>query len=180
MKKWWEIPSTTTQQEISFLVKMVKELPSDAVIVELGTGVGGTACALGCFGHKVYSFDSYVESERYNRWLNSASGMSWTYEQACKNVAHMANVILFKSDSTNTALVKERVSLLWVDGGHDYEIVSNDLRAWLPKMMPAHIICGHDFDLIEVAKAVNEFFPKHFNIGRVWVMDSRNNQKLYL
>jgi len=37
------------------------------------------------------------------------------------------------------------LDLVYIDGDHSYEFVSNDIRAWWPKIRPGGILSGHDY-----------------------------------
>jgi hypothetical protein len=181
-REWEIIPTSTTHEECLLLAELVKSMPFDAVMVELGTGLGCTACVLGHKGNKVYSYDSYVESEYYVKWLehdHPEQLMPWTYEQALKNVAKLnaTNVILLNTTSTQTELVPDSVDFIWIDAGHDYNSAYNDIKNWLPKMKDNFIMCGHDYDIPAVAKAVQDLLPNHYNKGRIWISEKSTEIK---
>lgn len=52
----------------------------------------------------------------------------------------------------------ESIDFLFIDAGHTYEDVINDLNCWYKKVKPGKIISGHDYDWEDVKKAVDEFF----------------------
>jgi len=65
-----------------------------------------------------------------------------------------------------------RLDLVYIDGGHNYTDVSQDIAAWLPKIRKGGIVCGHDFGGKRpgVERAVREAFGDNFvlsNFG-VW------------
>lgn len=37
--------------------------------------------------------------------------------------------------------------LVYIDADHSYQNVSNDITAWLPKVKPNGVLCGHDCQL---------------------------------
>lgn len=52
------------------------------------------------------------------------------------------------------------VGMIYIDCGHEYESVRDDLVHWPAKLLPGGIICGHDYgcrDWPGVKKAVDEF-----------------------
>lgn len=57
------------------------------------------------------------------------------------------------------------VGLFFLDTTHKYADTKEELDAWLPKMRPDGIICGHDYlnshDSYGVKRALEEFAPKH-------------------
>lgn len=174
-----EIPSTTPIEECRVLQKLVSELPWDGVIVELGTGMGRTACAMGlaCAGsfRKVFSIDNWSESARYQDWLWAEhpefNRVPWTIETAGRFVAGLGleNIVtLIDGNSSDTSLVPGPVDMVWVDAGHTYEAVRADILAWEPRAKK--IVCGHDYDIPDVARAVNQLLQVRAE-GRIWICE---------
>jgi predicted O-methyltransferase YrrM len=60
------------------------------------------------------------------------------------------------------------VDLLWVDAGHDFTSVKNDLEAWKPKIKPGGILAGHDLKEPGVAKALECFCATTGRTYTVW------------
>lgn len=60
-----------------------------------------------------------------------------------------------------------------IDADHNFEPVKNDIAAWLPKVAPGGILCGHDYggDHVGVKLAVDEVFGiGNFRVqGQVWI-----------
>lgn len=58
---------------------------------------------------------------------------------------------------------------VFIDADHRYEAVCDDIRAWLPKIMPGGILAGHDYGWPGVNAAVNELLPGHQRgPGAIW------------
>ena len=49
------------------------------------------------------------------------------------------------------------IDLVYIDGNHAYDFVKQDLNLWLPKIKKGGMLCGHDYQLKSVIKAVTEF-----------------------
>lgn len=64
------------------------------------------------------------------------------------------------------------VDFVFIDADHTYEGAKRDIAAWLPKVRPGGMICGHDYNdkWPTVKQAVQENFPQ-FAIFKdsVWV-----------
>ncbi len=64
------------------------------------------------------------------------------------------------------------VDIVFVDAGHDYDEVTKDIIAWLPKIRKNGIMIGHDYcdAHIDVIRAVNDIFGNNFERGdgRLW------------
>lgn len=54
---------------------------------------------------------------------------------------------------------------VFVDAAHDEESVQEDVKAWLPKVKPGGIICGHDYGVYDgVKKAVDRLFGERVEL----------------
>lgn len=49
------------------------------------------------------------------------------------------------------------LAFVYIDALHDYENVKKDIEAWYPKVKFGGTLAGHDWNFIDVAKAVVEF-----------------------
>jgi len=50
---------------------------------------------------------------------------------------------------------------IFVDGDHSYNAVKEDLHAWWPKLRVGGTLCGDDYWMSDVAKAVHEFASEY-------------------
>jgi len=84
------------------------------------------------------------------------------------------------SDSVKAAELfpNASVSLLFIDTSHELEHTRRELKAWLPKMLPKGIICGHDYLLrwagAGVKQAVDEFAAMHKDRFELLIMPNSN------
>lgn len=67
---------------------------------------------------------------------------------------------IIKSDSVKAASLFKDRSLDWIyiDAGHTFEEVWNDLHAWLPKVKINGVVSGHDYLLPDVRSVVDSYF----------------------
>jgi hypothetical protein len=86
------------------------------------------------------------------------------YDEFIKNTEHLKNffkVIIGKSDESSFLFEDDSIDAIFIDAGHSYESVLNDIKFWLPKMKNGGIMSGHDYNSWEGVKvAVNEIFKK--------------------
>jgi hypothetical protein len=61
------------------------------------------------------------------------------------------------------AAVDGPLDLVFIDAQHDYESCRADVEAWLPKLGPGGLLCGHDYDVKfpGVMRAVDEAEARH-------------------
>jgi len=62
------------------------------------------------------------------------------------------------------------LDFVFIDADHRYHAVLKDMAAWVPKLKPEGILCGHDIHLPGVLKAVSEKVPNYIDTGsdHVW------------
>jgi hypothetical protein len=129
-------------------------------------------------GRKVFSIDNFSERDRYQDWLYKNhpqfDRIPWAGETASRFVQTLGlqrYVKLVNGDSWNSSLVPGPVDMVWIDAGHTYDAVLADIRAW--KGRATKILCGHDYDIPDVARAVQEVLPGVRSEGRIWVCEKR-------
>jgi predicted O-methyltransferase YrrM len=62
--------------------------------------------------------------------------------------------------------------IIYIDAGHDYESVKNDIKNSKPNLIINGILCGDDFEL-EFSKVDNEELLIHLNSGKDYCLDSK-------
>lgn len=124
--------------EARTLFTAASALPPTAVIVEIGTFMGGSAALLAQTGNTVYTVDKEI----------------LCYETLSK----FPNIKMVEGDSVVVAGVwTTPIDFLFIDADHTYEGARADLRAWLPHVKPGGIVVFHDYDShVGITKAVNE------------------------
>lgn len=128
-----------------WLFKTAKALPNGAVIVEIGSYKGRSTCCLayGCRGSRkcVFAIDTFEgnEVDFYRRgFLNE-----FNYNLESRSLSSYVTPI--KSISTEAArLWNKPISLLFIDGSHQYEDVLADFDAFFPHIVPGGIVALHD------------------------------------
>jgi predicted O-methyltransferase YrrM len=135
-----------SEDELLWLHARASEMNS---IVEVGSYKGRSTYALatGCKG-TVYAIDHWEGQI-------GVPGGEDVYQEFLRNMAGVPNLKVIKSDSVNASATFEPVDMVFLDGGHTYQDVVNDIRAWKPKAKK--LLCGHDYDFHEVARAVKEY-----------------------
>jgi hypothetical protein len=59
---------------------------------------------------------------------------------------------------------------VFIDAGHLYEDIKNDIKCWLPKVKDGGILAGHDYPTSKgVVKAVDERFPQCEKKSSCWI-----------
>jgi hypothetical protein len=139
-------------------------------VCEIGSWMGKSAHALlsGCRG-KVHCVDHFLGSAD-----PIETGNRDVYPDFVRNVGHFKNLEVHRMKSLSGAKEFKDGSLdmVFVDGGHQYHEVAEDIMAWYPKA--TKIFCGHDFQAEPVRRAVGELLGKTEVAGRIWFLDIEN------
>lgn len=146
MAKWQFIDGWLTHEEAAHLHDTARSVTGDW-IVELGTWSGRSTVALG-MGVKasrcrVVSYDRYEGVPEIDRTPTLAEAQS-----TIDAFDLPLTVQLVEGDSTwsaGTWPIERRVSLLFIDAGHEADEVYNDARAWLPHCAPGALVLFHDY-----------------------------------
>jgi len=145
----------------------------DAIVVEIGAYIGQTtvfmARVLQRLGHRV-SILSIDPFERVQPEPLNPQGIYAAYVANVK-AAGVEDVCLPMAAFSNhaVAVVPDRVGVLVVDGGHHYPIVSDDLRRYVPKLLPRGLVFVDDYGgaYPGVMQAVDEFFTPDARFSRL-------------
>lgn len=89
----------------------------------------------------------------------------WLYDEFRMNMIGIDNVGALRMSSLAAAVKASengvRFDMVFIDGGHDYVSVWNDIQAWQGLVQPGGLLCGHDYSpqWPDVTKAVDELVP---------------------
>lgn len=151
-----ELPThhITTKPEEKFTLKeLTAEIDS---IVEVGCWIGDTTKELLKSCKAVTVVDTFEGSRGDS--TNLIASQRDIYQEFQENVGDVDNLTILKGRSVEMADSISEVDMVFIDAGHNYDEVIEDIDAWLPKC--TKMISGHDYsdDFPGVIKAVNEKF----------------------
>jgi len=159
--------------EWNLYIKAIQMMQPNSFGVEIGSNVGISTAIFGIEMLKInsvlYTIDNYSE---YGGLENSK--------------IHRENMIKCGLGNVVTQIIANSHDMMWhfnvepnflfVDGAHDYESVLADMNFWIPKVKHNSPILFHDWDLIDVKKAINKWIESNPNI----VKKIGNNDKCVL
>lgn len=152
-----------------------------SIIVEIGVWKGGSTIFMAeqlkkaNLNSVVIAVDTWLGSSEHwlvNEYFNAMSFLHSypaLYHKFVSNVIRTGNrdyVVPMPLDSLNAAQVMRGVGvnpgMIHLDGGHDYDSVIADLKAWWPLLAPGGILVGDDYfedgRWATVKAAFNDFF----------------------
>lgn len=111
----------------SILAKHAKRLNGKVTCIDTFLGSTGT-----------FLEDYSKENDVYTKFMSNMTELELN-----KNV----NVLWMESDVAHKFIDDGYFDLIFIDGDHIYEQVSNDIKNYLPKIKSGGIISGHDFEI---------------------------------
>lgn len=136
------IPGWMSYRELKFLYETAKDMES---VIELGSWKGRSTHAL-CSSKcpSVTAIDHWQGSKAEPSAHAQAKDGS-VFEEFKKNVTGFTNLTIVKKDINEAVnnVEDNSVDMIFLDAGHTYEEVKNDIRKW--KSKAKIILCGHDY-----------------------------------
>jgi predicted O-methyltransferase YrrM len=147
----------------------VAEAPNNAVFVEVGSYKGRSAVFMGveiansgkeisllCVDHWKGSNEEAHQADPDRKRL-----FTLFKENIAPLIKAHVQIKPIRSDSVQAAHLfeDESVDFVWIDAGHDYDSVSEDIEAWWPKVKRGGVMGGDDLPMVGVNQAVTELFP---------------------
>lgn len=128
--------------EQNFLFENARNMES---VIELGSWKGKSTHALlssGC--PHVYAIDTWKGSE-FEPEAHAEAATGSVFEEFKANVGHFPNLTIIQNDINEAvkATTDRAVDMVFIDAGHTYEEVKNDIRKW--KSKAKILLCGHDY-----------------------------------
>lgn len=146
-----EIISAVSKKDLVWLADKVSEAN---IALEIGADKGRSSLVMGVLCKKQLITIDPFQNEFASSFPEFQENLKDLLESS--KVRHVGKT----SDQAVEELEELRgtVDLLFIDGDHSYEQVLRDLKNYVPFVREKGIICGHDYPLDGVHKAVNEFF----------------------
>ncbi len=129
-------------RELMFLYSTGKSMES---VIELGSWKGKSTHALlssGC--PSVTAIDTWKGSE-FEPEAHAEAASGSVLEEFKKNVGHFENLKMIEGNVNDLVdtIADRSVDMVFIDAGHTYEEVRNDIRKWKNKARIC--LCGHDY-----------------------------------
>lgn len=173
-------------RNLAFLNHALDEFPIGGTWVELGSWTGKSAayCAVELINRnkigKFYCVDSWKGGEEHYD-LAILKNLKQIFTDNIKPVFDYVTPVESISWEAADQFVNGTVDFCYVDAGHTYDCVTNDLTAWWPKIRPGAIFGGDDYTkgYPGLQQAVWDFFkPRNIKVsrmGRCWTVRKFND-----
>jgi len=123
-------------------------------VIEIGSYAGASAELISQYVKEITCCDIWEEyiypSERA---LNVYQNFKETKERNLNIIERKK-----KSDELANEYDNNTFDMIYIDADHSYESTKNNILKWFNKIKNRGIVCGHDYHMDEVKKAVDEIF----------------------
>lgn len=152
------------------LITAAEKTPDHGCIVEIGSWKGKSTLCFALSNHhkKIIAIDPFEGSQEHKHLQGQSVN---TYQEFIENLAKFGvsdRVSIYKMTSEQASKeVDLPISVLWIDGSHDYEDVKNDFQLWIDRVVPGGVILFHDSKWEGVRKVLWEDFFTYPRLGPI-------------
>lgn len=127
--------------------------------------------------HKIYAIDPWQPYDDWNRPIYQEEVDRWKAEAMAYIDPYKDKVTILEMDSLSAAahIPDGSLDFIFIDGDHSYDAVLRDVNLYWSKVRPGGIFAGHDWNLPDVNRAVQEYrntnnitTPVHNVDNNVW------------
>jgi len=173
---WFTYPHT-----FSFLLNTI---PANGKFAECGAWLGQSSsylCDIAAHSRPdvtIYIVDSWKGSSAEIATAHKLATTTDIYKIFLENMGERKfTPIRALSVDASKQFDDESLDVVFIDMGHEYEEVREDIEVWYPKVKTGGYIAGHDFSFPGVSKAVHEKFSGvHIKRGDgdCWIIKKEN------
>ena len=161
---------------------VLDQFPPGGTWVELGSWTGRSAayCVVELINRnklgEFYCVDTWKGEAAIAYDTAIVQDLKQIFRQNVKPILKQIKMLSMISWNAAKKFQDNSVDFCYVDAGHSYEAVSNDLTAWWPKLRPGSVFGGDDYTkgYPGVQQAVWDFFgPQDIKVrraGRCWLV----------
>jgi len=124
-----------TKEDVDTLQMLVRRLPPDAIVINIGAGLGTSALAM-------------LEA-RNDLFILSIDTRVCAWEQKHLKKARLYDLHRVVRLLGRSQEIGEhwpwRANIMFIDGAHDFRSIREDAEIWVPKVKPGGIIAFHDY-----------------------------------
>lgn len=154
-----------------YLYDLAKKSGGGGVIVEIGSFLGFSTCCLALgskhgAGARVMAIDPFDggDTRARSKWIRDLIAEGSFLHIFLENISKVGlrDMIVPIAKRSSEALddVKEPITLLFIDGAHDYQYVLQDFTLYAPKVSLGGAVAFHDRNRKGVEKVISEHVLK--------------------
>jgi len=133
------------------LIELCEEwIHPNMVMAEVGCFRGVSTSVFACFAHTVFAVDPWTLGISQGYGEIPADMMRKAEDEFLEVCRKFSNIRRIKGFSVEAAqdFHPQILHAVYLDGAHSKEAISQDVRAWLPKIKPGGLLMGHDAGLV--------------------------------
>ena len=147
-----KLPGWCADGEARRLYDLASAVPGP--IIEVGTWCGRSSCYLAAQGvERVFCVDPYDGPHWHSSWQHHPGGQhpldlansAWRELGLAELVTSIVDT---SPEAVNDPRLPAEAGLVYIDGGHEYDEVMADLRAWAPKVICGGYVALHDYTVL--------------------------------
>lgn len=123
----------------------------ETVMLEIGSFSGVSSELFALHAKSIVCVDPYESYPEID--YESILSAEKQFAEMMSNYLNITKIKL-KSNDAISLFEDETFDLIYIDGAHDYENVSKDIKSWIPKIKKGGYISGHDFSVHDVNLAI--------------------------
>lgn len=174
-------------KNIQQIRKFAEEMPDNGTMIQLGVWLGKSVCCLADIikrkNLKIIAVDTFAGTLNDDTQTKEFMSTSEEYFDHNIRVSELENYVTKMKMTTDEAaklVEREIADVIFIDADHTYPFVVRDIRNWKPILKPNGIMCGHDYMLNDVYRAVHDSYrAEDINIdNEIWWI-SPDRPKVY-
>ena len=121
-----------------------------------------------CSQLKLTGVDVFYDDREWLKWdeqstekLEKTTPVAWYHDliKFCDKFKPRAKLIRDFTNKAHVNFKNNSLDFIFIDAGHTYKDVAEDIDLWTPKVKTGGLISGHDINVLDVKKAVAERNP---------------------
>jgi len=144
------------------LLDLIKMFPENTTMAEIGCYAGESMEIFFNSGKikQLFAIDPWMGG--YNHATSPEVSDFNLVEHTFDNRAVNKNIVKLKMTMKEALDLLPELDVIYIDGNHTYDCVLEDIKLSLQKIKDGGIICGHDYNSldVDVVQAVNKVFGK--------------------
>lgn len=176
------------REEMEWLYTRAGDIPEGGVWLEMGVWKGRSflATAMGLTpGATIIGVDTFRGSPEsmentHREALDPAGVVLQVFQRTLALIADLrpdiaARLLQAESQEAARQMADQSLDACFIDGSHTHAAFTADLAAWVPKVKPGGVLCGHDANHPGVKQGLHE---QSFKVGRpetggsIWIRET--------